>query len=324
MNPAFSVIFLTTLIGVGQGLFIALVSGQNYTIMQQLSAQDGNFYFMGSMLALLFLTAGLFASFFHLGHPERAWRAVAQWRTSWLSREVIALPIFMFLVFVYGVLHYFGINPQVIGGTVIPETGLTVVVGIIGVLFCFILFVCTGMIYACLKFLQEWYSPLTVMNYTLLGMASGFTLATAYAASNQSNLYSFYALWAIIFTLVAFVSRSASLIRNGRIKYKSNIRTAIGVRHNQIQQKAQGAMGGSYNTREFFHGKTLALLKSIKWIFLIAVFLIPATLLIAGLNTRLTAVFAVAFATQYLGLIAERWFFFAQAKHPQNLYYQTI
>lgn len=170
----------------------------------------------------------------------------------------------MFLVFVYGVLHYFNIDHQVISGSVIPETGLTVIIGAIGIVLCFILLVCTGMIYACLKFLQEWYSPLTVMNYILLGMASGFTLATAYAASNQSGLYSFYALWAIIFTLAAFISRSASLIRNGRIKYKSNLRTAIGVRHNQIQQTPQGAMGGSYNTREFFHGKTLALLKSVK------------------------------------------------------------
>jgi sulfite dehydrogenase (quinone) subunit SoeC len=25
---------------------------------------------------------------------------------------------------------------------------------------------------------------------------------------------------------------------------------------------------------------------------------------------------------QYAGLVAERWFFFAQARHPQNLYYQ--
>jgi DMSO reductase anchor subunit len=25
-----------------------------------------------------------------------------------------------------------------------------------------------------------------------------------------------------------------------------------------------------------------------------------------------------------LGLLAERWFFFAQANHPQNLYYQNI
>jgi DMSO reductase anchor subunit len=32
----------------------------------------------------------------------------------------------------------------------------------------------------------------------------------------------------------------------------------------------------------------------------------------------------LAFILQYIGLLAERWFFFAQANHPQNLYYQTI
>jgi DMSO reductase anchor subunit len=32
----------------------------------------------------------------------------------------------------------------------------------------------------------------------------------------------------------------------------------------------------------------------------------------------------IAFMIQYLGLMAERWFFFAQANHPQNLYYQNI
>jgi DMSO reductase anchor subunit len=32
----------------------------------------------------------------------------------------------------------------------------------------------------------------------------------------------------------------------------------------------------------------------------------------------------VEFMVQYLGLLAERWYFFAEAKHPQNLYYQSI
>jgi DMSO reductase anchor subunit len=32
----------------------------------------------------------------------------------------------------------------------------------------------------------------------------------------------------------------------------------------------------------------------------------------------------VAFVLQYLGLIAERWYFFAEARHPQNLYYQSM
>jgi len=32
----------------------------------------------------------------------------------------------------------------------------------------------------------------------------------------------------------------------------------------------------------------------------------------------------LAVAVQLAGLLAERWFFFAQANHPQNLYYQAI
>ncbi|WP_455204211.1 dimethyl sulfoxide reductase anchor subunit family protein [Kaarinaea lacus] len=324
MNPAFSVIFLTTLIGVGQGMFIALFSGQYYTMLQNLPAQSGSFYGAGSMIALVFLVGGLIASFFHLGHPERAWRAATQWRTSWLSREVIVLPIFMFFVFLFGMLHYFDYDPKVLGTAAFPEFGLTLVVGAIGVVVCFALFACTAMIYACLKFLLEWHTPLTVANYTLLGMASGFTLATVFASQQNSTLLGFFGDWSVILTLVAFFFRAASLIRNYRLKHKTTVQTAIGMRHAQIQQKSQGSMGGSFNTREFFHGKTATFFKSIKWIFLITVFAIPVALVLIGLYGNAHDLFVVAFLVQYFGLIAERWFFFAQARHPQNLYYQTV
>jgi hypothetical protein len=36
------------------------------------------------------VSLGLLSSTFHLGHPERAWRALGQWRSSWLSREGVA------------------------------------------------------------------------------------------------------------------------------------------------------------------------------------------------------------------------------------------
>ncbi|MCK9215175.1 MAG: hypothetical protein WBI05_04125 [Rhodoferax sp.] len=42
------------------------------------------------------------------------------------------------------------------------------------------------------------------------------------------------------------------------------------------------------------------------------------------LQQFLSAASLVALVLQYLGLLAERWFFFAQANPPQNLYYQTI
>ena len=324
MHPALSVIFLTTLIGTGQGLFLALMTVQAYSDIGALPIQEGSYYGSNSMIALALLIAGLIASFFHLGHPERAWRAVAMWRTSWLSREVIALPIFMGLVFVYGVLHYMGWNPNLFGENAPPQGELTYLVGLVGVAAAFALYLCTGMIYGCIKFLQEWNTPLTPLNYTLFGTASGFTLATALAAYQAPGLVKFYGFWAITFTVLVFFTRVASLIRNKRIKYHSSIRSAIGVRHGNIQQKSQGAMGGSFNTREYFHGKTAAFLKSIKWIFLVLVFPIPIILLVAGLNGGTTTLLVLAFIIQYVGLLAERWFFFAQANHPQNLYYQTI
>lgn len=324
MNPAFSVIFLTTLIGAGQGLFLALVTAEAFSHMGALPAQDNSFYSNGSMLSLGLLVAGLAASFFHLGHPERAWRSAAMWRTSWLSREVIALPAFMGTVFIYGALHYVGWNPTVFGTTALPETDLTLLIGIIGVVLCFALFVCTGMIYACLKFLQEWHTPLTPINYILFGMSSGFMLATAYAAEYNNEVTGLFGTWAVILTLLALITRGASLLRNKRIKHRSTLKTAIGVRHNNIQQKAQGSMGGSYNTREFFHGKTAVFIKSVKWIFLALVFPVPLLLLSMGLNDNTAVILMLAFAVQYVGLLAERWFFFAQANHPQNLYYQTI
>jgi DMSO reductase anchor subunit len=33
---------------------------------------------------------------------------------------------------------------------------------------------------------------------------------------------------------------------------------------------------------------------------------------------------ALAALSQVLGLLAERWLFFAQANHPQNIYYQAV
>jgi hypothetical protein len=41
--------------------------------------------------------AGLALSTLHLGRKERAWRAALNWRRSWLSREVIAVPLFLAL-----------------------------------------------------------------------------------------------------------------------------------------------------------------------------------------------------------------------------------
>src|SRR6267142_2766206 len=86
MHPAFSVIFFTTASGAGYGL-LALVG---VLAPLGLVPSDGRFGAAALGFAFVLITAGLLSSTLHLGHPERAWRAFSQWRSSWLSREGVA------------------------------------------------------------------------------------------------------------------------------------------------------------------------------------------------------------------------------------------
>jgi DMSO reductase anchor subunit len=233
------------------------------------------------------------------------------WRTSWLSREVIALPAFMALLFFWSLAHWAG-------------SGASVWLGWLGVVACLTLFVCTGMVYASIRFLQEWASAFTLVNYTLLGLASGFVLATALAAYAAPEWAGNYGLLAFVFTVAGGISRGLSLQRNARLKPKSTLQSAIGIRHPKIAQRSMGFMGGSFNTREFFHGRAAGFLRQVKWIFLVGAFVLPLLLLALGLVNGVPALLVLAFVVQYLGLLAERWFFLAQANHPQNLYYQVV
>jgi DMSO reductase anchor subunit len=311
MRPAWSVILLTTLIGTSQGLFLALYAAD---LLASTGALDlpPVLIAAGVAVVLALAAAGLAASFLHLGHPERAWRSAAQWRTSWLSREVIALPGFMALVAAYGLAGWLRMPWVALGlGALAAVASLT-------------LYVCTGMIYACLRFLQEWHTPLTVVNYLALGCASGLSAAAALSAWLAPQLARPYALGAVAVTAVALATRAASLRRNRRLRQRSTLQTATGMKHPRVVQTAQGAMGGSFNTREFFHGARPGNLRAVKRGFIGAAFLVPM-LLLAGVAWGAGAELALAaFVIQYGGLLAERWYFFAEARHPQNLYYQAI
>ena len=328
MNPAASVILLTTLIGAGQGLLLALFTVQSYALVGLIAPADRAVFLAGGCaIVLALLAAGLVASFFHLGHPRRAWRTAARWRSSWLSREVIVLPAFMGLVAAYGLAHLLGWAPPLVtlaGGLVLDAR---FVLGALASVGAFALFVCTAMIYACLRFLAEWHTPLTLVNYVLLGSASGFTLASAWATLVAPDLVGFLAGWAIVLTLAAAVGRVASLRRNARLTPRSTLQTAIGVKHPRVVQTAQGFIGTSFNTREFFHRQSPRRLRWVQWLFLLAAFALPLWLLALGrdgVSGTAPAWLGAAFVVQYLGLLAERWFFFAQARHPQNLYYQAV
>ena len=304
MNPATSVIFLTTLCGMGQGLFIMVLLGH-------LLGAHPRYLILGTVTTLILCALGLVASFFHLGRPLRAWRSVAQYRTSWLSREVIALPLFMLLAFLYGLSIWSG-------------WGGAFLTGLLALAACIALWVCTAMIYMCIKFIQEWASPFTLANFVLIGLASGATLALNVALFSDWGMVHVLAYASLLFTLVAGGVRGASLVRNARLKPKSTLQSAIGFADPKITQRSMGATGGTFNTREFFHGRTLAFLRSVKWLFIALTFVLPALLIVSALARAPSYVVLFALSAQCVGLLLERWYFFAQARHPQNLYYQVI
>lgn len=310
MQPAFSVIFLTTLIGAAQGLFLSLYAAELHGRLDPAGLMESQTSFaIGALMSLVLSALGLLASFFHLGHPERAWRAATQWRTSWLSREVIVLPLFMALTAAWGLAHALGL-------------GATAWIGALTAVVCVALFVCTAMIYASIRFLQEWATPLTLVNYLVLGCASGATLAAWWFSLSVPGLVTRFATAALCLTVLGALTRLASLRRNARLRPKSTLQSAIGIKHPSIRQRSQGFIGGSFNTREFMHGRTPALLRSVKWFFLLASFALPIALILSAPTS--SATLGLAFGVQFLGLLAERWFFFAQANHPQNLYYQYV
>ena len=287
MKPAFSIILFTTLAGAGQGLVVALAIAS----LMGAGLQPALLW-----IAVALLVASLVASFFHLGHPLRAWRAAMMWRTSWMSREVIVLPAFIAFTAAWALA---GGN-----GAAFP---------ILAIVLSLVLWYCTAMIYACIRFVQEWAHPLTIVNYVMLGLASGSVLYCALAAPAAAP-------WAIALTALAWITRALALRRNARLKPKSTTQSATGIHHAQVVQKSMGFTGGSFNTREFFHGATLTTMRNARVGFQVLTFALPILLLASGSGAALT----LAVPVQFAGLLAERWVFFAQARHPQNIYYQVV
>ncbi len=302
--------------GMAQGAIVSLAvlnSGPD-----QLPSELLNLYVFPIILALLI--GGLVASTFHLGHPERAWRAVMMWRTSWLSREVLILPAFIALTVLA---YYFSWESRV-------PNWLWLVLSIAALL----LWICTAMIYQCIRFIQEWAHPATMANFIVLGLSSGWFL-----------LMTLLCLWSIVHPQRALVTATnipgvagftAFLIllsltlklwiwkRNRRLKPKSNLQSATGIKTGFVRQISMGMMGGSFNTREFFHQQSVFFVANIRKIAFFGTYLVPVLLLTIAVSNADLSWLMIAFVVHCAGLIAERWLFFAEANHPQNLYYQRI
>jgi DMSO reductase anchor subunit len=349
MRPAWSILFFTTLAGLAQGLFLGLLGIEVFAPPVWHAGTLAGVAW--GVLALL--AAGLVASVFHLGRPERAWRAASQWRTSWLSREVIVLPALMAAV-----------GAHALALTLVAQLGarpwLVLAVGLsaaLGVVLCAALWWCTGMIYGCLRMVQDWATPLTPLSFAGIGAAHGLALASAWfacalprirAQSGPGDLpgYDFapdlgvfddahagvraLALAAVAATLVAVALKAAWWRRRRALVPKSTLQTALAIDRPDIRQMSMGMTGGSYNTREFFHGRGPATFD----VLVLAMIALGAVLPVAGLLALALPAAYPPVATgwallavvllQTAGVLCERWLFFAWARHPQNLYYQKV
>ena len=306
MHPAFSVIFFTVSSGAGFGLFALLYLADIFGLGGALPVEQK---LIAGILALVLVGAGLASSVFHLANPKNAWRAVSRYRTSWLSREgVFAMAFFPFAL-VYLALTW------------LQLPGLEVVrmaAGGLGAVLAWITIFSTGMIYGCLKTIRQWNSPLVPANYLALGHFSGALILLAIASQGGVELNGYIAL--VLALLVASVTLKAIYyfwIANPGTG--STIQTATGFTRGNVRLLDTGHTHGTFLTQEFgfqIARKYALLLKS--FVFLMG-FLVPALMLTLGKDINL-AIYA-AVATALLGMVVERWLFFAEARHVVNLYH---
>ncbi len=305
MHPAVSVIFFTVTSGAGFGLIFLISLGWPL----HLGALP---VFLSCLLAGGLAVAGLISSTFHLGHPERAWRAFSQWRSSWLSREGVLAVITLTLFGLYTLIW-------VLGGQRIPLLGT--LIAILAALTVY----ATAMIYAQLKTVPNWNSHLTPLCYLAFSLSSGFFLATAIGFNTPvlgfpTPIVSALILVAAWIAKIIWWNRAASI---GFSQTGSNTGTATGLGAlGKVRLFEKPHSGENYLTREMVHQIGRKHAARLRLIALVLGLAIPLVLCFLALATNMTWLFSgLAFVSMIAGLFAERWLFFAEAKHAVSLYY---
>jgi len=310
VHPAYSVIVFSTLSGAGYGLLAWLGI---YAALGTLPA-DRLFGAVALALALGFITVGLLSSMLHLGRPERAWRAFSQWRSSWLSREGVAA------VATYAPALLFALGWVILGRT----SGLWALLGLVTAAGAFITVICTALIYQSLKPIQRWNNGWVLPNYLALAAMTGALWLDA--VTQLFGLARFNApMLGIITIMIALALKLGYWRFIDRIKSDSTAESATGLGHlGTVRLFEAPHTSENYLMKEMgFHIARKHATK-LRRIALLLGFAIPLTLSLISLNppgriAAAAAILAAVFAT--LGVLVERWLFFAEAKHTVTLYY---
>lgn len=287
MHPAPSVIIFTTLSGLGFGLLFWL--GLNST------PPTGMVAFAFFAIAFALSVGGLLASTFHLGHPERAWRALSQWRTSWLSREGICAVAALLVMAVYAAALVFA------GLHLAP-------LGWIGALLSLGTVFTTSMIYTQLSTIPRWNSPLTPALFLSLSLAGGALL------SGRVTLGLSLLLLAGLVQLAWWMRGDRAFAQSG-----TDLGTATGLgNRGTVRSLAPPHTSPNYLMREFIFVIGRKHAKKLRVIGFALMIVLPVLLLSLSFSHWLAA---LAVLCHVAGLAVCRWLFFAEAEHTVGLYY---
>ncbi|MGD9943015.1 MAG: dimethyl sulfoxide reductase anchor subunit family protein [Burkholderiaceae bacterium] len=305
MKPAFSVIFFTVSSGGGLGLMIWLILGRWLS-----GGVDGPPFWAGVGLAAALISGGLLSSTLHLANPRNAWRAFSRFRTSWLSREGVLSVLIYPLAGLYLLALLRG------DATLEWVTGGLLLLLAVAVLFC------TAMIYACLKTIPRWRNPYTKIAYPLFGLASGGLLwlaLRAWAVSGASAAASGLDPWVIAALLLLAAgaalkllywngfadSGEAGLSNTQALNLKGNVRL-LDVGHTHA----------NFLTDEFGFVLARERARLLRSAAIVLAFVLPLLLLLWRPQAA-----PVAALLCLIGLLVERWLFFAEAQHVVRLYH---
>lgn len=287
MHPAPSVITFTTLSGLGFGLLFWLGLG--------LPAVTGWVATVFFLIAYALAVGGLLASTFHLGHPERAWKAFRQWRSSWLSREGVCAVAALVVMGAYG------------AGLVFFDMRLAGL-GAVGALLALGTVFTTSMIYAQLRSVPRWHTALTPALLIALSLAGGALLAGQISAAR-------------ILLPVAGVLQILWWVRGDRAFGESGttLASATGLGGiGAVRAFAPPHTGPNYLLREMVHVVGRKHARRLRAIALGLGYAVPVLLLLLPFSHALAALAVISHVT---GILASRWLFFAEAEHVVGLYY---
>ncbi|MEP5008918.1 DmsC/YnfH family molybdoenzyme membrane anchor subunit [Roseobacter sp.] len=284
MHPAPSVIVFTTLSGLGFGLL--------FWLGIDTSPATGLIAFV---FAFALAVGGLVSSTFHLGHPERAMRALTQWRTSWLSREgVCAIAALVVMGLYAAALIFAGAHIALLGW--------------LGALLCLATVFTTSMIYTQLATIPRWNTPLTPALFLALSLAGGALL------SGRITMALGLLCLAGVIQLGWWIRGDTAFANSG-----TDLGTATGLGgRGEVRSMAHPHTSPNYLMREFVFvvGRKHAL--KLRVIALGLMIVLPVVLLLAPFHHVLAV---IAVLSHLAGVAVSRWLFFAQAEHTVGLYY---